>query len=283
MAEHLLTEPNGENFISSEKNNSGVENYRFEQHFNKVRQNDPERKYFTAFGRMLKINYDHIQEKDTEIEAREIVMTKNNVQIEFRFKTIPLEQQLDHFTVSDLILLTTIIGKDPAKESIPEDIKIITELKLSTTVSNGGSKKEFSFSEELPQQWKCYYIPYPEFIAETLGDKVVIFGDFSKPYEVLALLHELGHVKDFEKMDKDNLQKSIEDTRQINFEENDIQPEQAERRFKLERSAWAYALSKIRPFLGKSNSGLFTVSQVREYVDNYSLGSYSRGLSERLS
>jgi len=82
----------------------------------------------------------------------------------------------------------------------------------------------------------------------TPGRNIIIFnGDPVYPTALLGLMHEIGHFKAWEKMDR--LQK-VEYLHHINdFRQN---VDSMTVMLNKERTAWAYALAKLRPFLAES-------------------------------
>lgn len=77
-------------------------------------------------------------------------------------------------------------------------------------------------------------------------DTIIINGDPLYPTVLLSMMHEMGHRYLWEQMDESEKKAMIFD---IENKRSDI--EAAASNMSLERKAWAFALSKLRPFLAK--------------------------------
>ncbi len=100
----------------------------------------------------------------------------------------------------------------------------------------------------------------------------------STPDGILTLLHEIGHIND-EKL-AGNLQR-VKDLRfenvMIGGYDEDIEKEKNALVLERERIAWAYALNKIRPYIGGFELG---EGVLEEYIHGNALGSYCKVMPE---
>lgn len=113
---------------------------------------------------------------------------------------------------------------------------------------------------------------------------IVVGGDLLNPYGIITLLHEIGHTiagSNGSMVESENLY----DARNNIFLRGKIQNE-SEGRLILEneRNAWAFALSKLRPFLVSQNKAepMLNINLVKSYVHDLCLASYSEVIRRSL-
>lgn len=158
----------------------------------------------------------------------------------------------------DYLLIKNYILKN--KES---ELNISNELRDLTVVIN----KNLKGSLPIGQFFKHFNL-------------IILNLEISTPESILTFFHEIGHFKD---MDLDNTDKLLHDLRMksaLNPNDKVIYNQISAVEIKEERTAWAYAINKLRPFIG----GLgISENGVKDFVHKFSLGSYCKDISDSQS
>lgn len=103
---------------------------------------------------------------------------------------------------------------------------------------------------------------------------------------ILALLHEAGHVRQYEGLsdkDKSAYEKAWFNLREASSKGVEVNGEDAARVLMWERGAWAFALKKIKPFLDSEDTeDNFTLklSDIKSYIHNDALGGYNAEIAD---
>jgi hypothetical protein len=106
---------------------------------------------------------------------------------------------------------------------------------------------------------------------------IIIRGDISTPATILALLHETGHCKEYEESDEFEKRTFDRYHKELRIG-GSLSAETLAKVLKRERDAWAYALRKIRPILGKT----IPKDNVLTYIHGYALLSYSEEIRRKI-
>jgi hypothetical protein len=106
---------------------------------------------------------------------------------------------------------------------------------------------------------------------------VEIGSEPSSPQAILTLMHELGHINDEEQIQEDDTEISDIELRAIFAGAPTLEMDRDKSAIILrqERHAWAYALKKIKPFLGSMN---IKEDGVKKLVHDFALGLHCRAL-----
>lgn len=124
-------------------------------------------------------------------------------------------------------------------------------------------------------------------------DKKIEMGPILTPRAILQLMHEIGHFeyrKNLEKNDPKKLNDLIiASTSLLNDKKNTMRDwmnkdelkKRCELKLEEERSAWAFALKKLKPFIKKD--GLFSKKDVLNYVHDVCLQTYYRSFGAKLN
>ena len=151
------------------------------------------------------------------------------------------------------------------------DLRSVTELRIV----NKKNDKEFLLTEILPHGWRVFFEPGSKH-AGWVDDEtktVYINGDFAYPKTLLALLHEIGHVKDAERKTKEQVAEIIEaNDKYFDALKNNrfMSSQMAEIQLRSERDAWAFALKQARKIFPH-----ITYNQYRTLIHDAKLGMYS--------
>jgi hypothetical protein len=165
------------------------------------------------------------------------------------------------------------------------DLGVLTEsnewrLLDSLKLLDKGENVIFDLMEDLPE-FKILFRPDTNGPAQSAANPekkyLIIRGDISQPRAIIALLHEVGHCKDYEKLD-DHDKETFESGHKALHMEGQVSRESLEKVLRRERNAWAYALKNIKPILGRDISK----ADVKQYIHNYALGSYSEGMRKKI-
>lgn len=88
----------------------------------------------------------------------------------------------------------------------------------------------------------------------------------------------MGHCKDYESITDEFEKRDFDSGHKALRRERQVSAGLLESVLRRERNAWAYALKKIKPFLGKKISR----EDVQKYIHEYALASYSRGVRKKI-
>ena len=137
----------------------------------------------------------------------------------------------------------------------------------------------------LPEGWSVLFKPdckIDKDSANFVSKTIFLTGDPAAPATLLALLHEIGHTqilfgtKDAisEKYGEQNWA-SEGDAGKLKDLANHL---------RNERDSWAFALAKLKPFIGKSeeNNSFINISQVKNFIHNHCLRSYTQEAREEI-
>lgn len=136
-------------------------------------------------------------------------------------------------------------------------------------------KKEFRLDSFVPSHCEVYYFMESDpdertgfYYLDYFGDPIekheaiVLIGDPTSPFGLFTLLHEAGHRVDRARLDRPEI--------------TGWESEYAERLYS-ERTANAFALNKLRPFM---RGGTFNEDDVRRSLLLHSLGSHMQGITK---
>ncbi len=102
-------------------------------------------------------------------------------------------------------------------------------------------------------------------------------SEISTPEGILTFFHEIGHLKD---IDLDNTDKLLQDLRMesvLSPDDKVINDQISAIEIKEERTAWAYAINKLKPYikgLGVSDDS------INDFVHKFLLGSYCKDIND---
>ena len=154
--------------------------------------------------------------------------------------------------------------------------RVLTDFRITDKSGN----VVFDIKKELPGYIIFFHIideGQKQSSANPEAKYIIIRGDISTPATILGLLHEIGHCKEYEESDEfekrtfDRYHKAL----RIG---GSLSAETLAKVLKRERDAWAYALRKIRPILGKT----ITKDDVLTYIHGYALLSYSETIRRKI-
>jgi hypothetical protein len=100
------------------------------------------------------------------------------------------------------------------------------------------------------------------------------------PLGLLLLFHELGHLN--EKNRIRTAEKFVSDITQDSSKTNELDPLMVYALIADERNAWAWGLSKLKPFIGDTSSHLFPKKQTMQMVHQWAMQSYSNRIYKDL-
>lgn len=204
-------------------------------------------------------------------------------------------------TVTDQVI-SAVIGDPPDDSPLSgkpldnyhaemEQWKVLTDFQLS--LDSNGVAKTLKFAEILPDGYTVVFNPS---LPSTFGEirrrskTILLTGDLTQQEAILSLLHECGHGVDLERFDGTDFDQSTRDSYSKLRLYNQapgllgvVEPKNGAMILRAERSAWAFALAKIKPFLAKEETAdWLTRQKLREVVHKEFLQSYSKKIRENV-
>lgn len=128
--------------------------------------------------------------------------------------------------------------------------------------------KELDLLKLVPNSYNVFFKPSSAEIhgAVMRSKDIFISADIATPVGIATLMHEIGHIVDNIKLKVSNLSDLTDGEQYYNIAE----------KVRKERSANAYALKAVRPFLSTTEQK----SDLRNFLINYALRTYNVGASE---
>ena len=207
----------------------------------------------------------------------EVHINKDGLKLDFRYRTPSADLDMDKLPINK------DLPEGGSKPTRPEEIRILEELSIER------KGRTLKLSEALPPNCQIYFDPSreslidaPSSAVDTVGRKVMIFGDLTKLGNVASLFHEAGHLWDVDPEKNpeyvDTVGTSVfvldfsiyEDSPFDNLMSNQV----GEVVLKSERHAWAFALKRLKPFIDNIDSPI-NVKVLSVIIHNRCLKSYS--------
>ncbi len=114
----------------------------------------------------------------------------------------------------------------------------------------------------------CFVLPEDKFI--------VALGDIAQPITLISVLHEIGHIKDLERLDDETREEALNTIREyrdtLEKDAEDIPDTVMAEIMNRERNAWAFTLKAVQPLL---RAGVFSKDDALIYMHQHALQSYS--------
>ena len=192
--------------------------------------------------------------------------------LEFSYRQVSPESDLNNMIKMDYESFYNAI----MIESKLTEWRVLTDFRITDKSGN----VVFDIKQELPGYIIFFHIideEQKQSSANPEAKYIIIRGDISTPATILGLLHEIGHCKEYEESDEfekrtfDRYHKAL----RIG---GSLSAETLAKVLKRERDAWAYALRKIRPILGRT----ITKDDVLTYIHGYALLSYSEAIRRKI-
>jgi hypothetical protein len=193
--------------------------------------------------------------------------------LEFSYRQVSPESDLNDMIKMDYETFYNAI----IIESKLTEWRVLTDFRIT---DKSGKVVFFDIKQELPGYIIFFHITDEEQRQSSANPKakyIIIRGDISKPATILGLLHEIGHCKEYEGLDEFG-KKTFHSYHKALRIGGSLSAETLAKVLKRERDAWAYALRKIRPILGKT----ITKDDVLTYIHGYALLSYSEAIRRKI-
>lgn len=162
----------------------------------------------------------------------------------------------------------------------PKELRILEGLSLINK-KNGGT---LDLREILPPGYRVIFIPKGNAPlggnADVESKTIYVWGDLTKPKNVLNLLHEIGHGFDYERLTESD-KKDFLGAYKAYGGEGGRNPDKKtlEKVLRSERNAWAFALKKIKPLFDNSS---VKKKDILSFIHNNALSNHSAVIRQRI-
>lgn len=199
-------------------------------------------------------------------EKGSVDLESDNFHLSFSYS--PLEVKAIHNLNQEFL---SVMGLDPEKLRLLEDF-VFTNQKEGKTIN---------LREILPSGYKVVFIPKDGSIfggaADTEFKTICIWGDLTRPKNILNLFHEVGHCVDYEGLDTSGKKDFVDAYK--SERENNLDEKKLETILKRERNAWAFVLKIMKP--------LFDTDRIKKedainFIHNSALSHYSGVIRQRI-
>jgi|WetSurMetagenome_2_1015567.scaffolds.fasta_scaffold86106_1 hypothetical protein len=204
-------------------------------------------------------------------ESGTVDCKKEFFELKFSYRRPSVEENKDHFGDE---ALRELAGRESVKQAAG-NYWIIDSITLTNLENNFSA----NITDDLPSGFLIVYHPLNpnerhRMRTDAAGKYkfIDIFDDLTKPYTLVALLHELGHARDYA---------TRSDEEKKRFTRESDKPEKKELADLLikERNAWAYAIQKLKRFL---NNNFLNKDDLLKIAHQIMLLQYSHGIRLKL-
>ena len=176
-----------------------------------------------------------------------------------------------------------ILARKDEIAALGSGVQTITAL----TIQGENVDKQINLSDIVPSGYTVLYKQSKDSKGSMciFGDKTIIMrSNLASLSGILTLLHETGHARRSIYMDEQGDKKTIRLLEKATMKKGlpFTTSEEFEAVLTEERSAWAFALEQIHPFINAGSHSLLTSANIRTFVHLHALRSYNMSISEAM-